>query len=100
MPADSMDNFWLVIAVNYGIPGVLFMIGGFLSVCFGLGRLRDLPFQAAQCRKGLIISLCGVAAAGCTVHFWNATYVLFIFLLGSGMWMFERRNRMAAATTS
>lgn len=85
----SIDNFWLGTAVTYGVPGLLFMAGGFLSVCFGLGRLKSLPFQAAQCRKGLIITICGVMFAVCTVHVWDAPYVLVIFLLGSGMWMFE-----------
>jgi hypothetical protein len=91
----SIDNFWLVTAVRYGIPGFLFMAGGFLSVCFGLGRLRNLSSQVAQCRKGLIITLCGLALAICTVHVWDAPYVLFIFLLGSGMWMFDHRNWVA-----
>jgi hypothetical protein len=93
--AGSIDNFWLVTAVRYGIPGFLFMTGGFLSVCFGLGRLRNGSLQVAQCRNGLIITLCGLAVASCTVHLWNASYVLFIFLLGSGMWMFEHRKRPA-----
>ena len=88
----SIDNFWLVCAVRYGIPGFLFMAAGFLSVCFGLGRLRNVSFPVAQCRKGLIITLCGLGIATCTVHLWNAPYVLFIFLLGSGMWMFEHRK--------
>jgi hypothetical protein len=91
----SIDNFWLVTAVRYGIPGFLFMAGGFLSVCFGLGRLRNLSSQVAQCRKGLLITLCGLALAICTVHVWDAPYVLFIFLLGSGMWMFDHRNWVA-----
>ncbi|MCK1667867.1 O-antigen ligase family protein [Bradyrhizobium sp. 153] len=88
----SIDNFWLVTAVRYGIPGLLFIAGGLLSVCLGLGRLRNLSFDATQCRKGLIITLCGLAVSVCTVHLWDAPYVLFIFLLGSGMWMFEPRN--------
>ncbi|AMA56735.1 hypothetical protein BCCGELA001_11050 [Bradyrhizobium sp. CCGE-LA001] len=88
----SMDNFWLVTAVRYGLPGLLFIAGGLLSVCFGLGRLRNLSFDVAQCRKGLIITLCGLALASCTVHLWDAPYVLLVFLLGSGMWMFEPRN--------
>jgi hypothetical protein len=88
----SMDNFWLVQAVRYGIPGFLLIAAGVLSVCFGLGRLRNLSFQVAQCRKALIITLCGLAFASCTVHLWNAPYVLFTFLLGSGMWMLEHRN--------
>lgn len=88
----SVDNFWLSTAITYGFPGVLFMAGSFLSVCFGLGRLKNLPFQAAQCRKGLIITICGVIVAVCTVHVWDAPYVLVIFLLGSGMWMFDGRT--------
>ena len=92
----SIDNFWLVNAVRYGIPGFLFMTGGFLSVCFGLGRLKGLSFQIAQYRKGLIITLYALAFVSCTVHLWNATYVWLIFLLGSGMWMFEQRSRGAA----
>jgi len=93
----SIDNFWLVTAVRYGIPGLLFIAGGFLSVCFGLGRLKSLSFNVAQCRKGLIITLCGLALASCTVHLWDAPYVLLLFLLGSGMWMFEPRNWGAPA---
>ncbi|MEH2540879.1 MULTISPECIES: O-antigen ligase family protein [unclassified Bradyrhizobium] len=97
--AGSIDNFWLVNAVRYGIPGFLFLFCSFTSVCFGLGRIRKLSFQASQCRKGLIITLFGFAIAGITVHFWNATYVLFIFLLGSGMWLFENENREGATDT-
>jgi hypothetical protein len=95
----SIDNFWLVTAVRYGIPGFLFTAGGFLSVCFGLGRLRNLSFQAVQCRKGLLITLCGLAFAMCTVHLWDAPYVLFIFLLGSGMWMFDHNSRAAPGSS-
>jgi O-antigen ligase len=88
---SSMDNFWLVTAVRYGFPGFLLLAGSFVSACIGLGRLRNLPPQVAQCRKGLITALCGLAFAACTVHLWDAPYVLFIFLLGSGMWMFDHR---------
>ncbi|UWU89978.1 O-antigen ligase [Bradyrhizobium sp. CB1015] len=96
----SIDNFWLETAVRYGFPGLLFMAGGFLSVCFGLGRLRNLSFEVAQCRKGLIITLCGLAFAACTVHLWDAPYVLLIFLLGSGMWMFDHNNGFASTTSA
>lgn len=96
----SIDNFWLETAVRYGIPGLLFTAGGFLSICFGLGRLRNLSFEVAQCRKGLIITLCGLAFAACTVHLWDAPYVLLIFLLGSGMWMFDHNNGIASTPSA
>ena len=87
--SGSIDNFWLVAAVRYGIPGFVFIAGGFLAVCFGLGRIRHLPVEVAQCRKGLIITRCGLLISMCTVHVWDAPYVLILFLLGSGMWMFD-----------
>jgi hypothetical protein len=96
----SIDNFWLNAAVTYGIPGFLFLAGGFLSVCLGLGRLRNLSFQVAQCRKGLIITICGLVVALCTVHVWDAPYVLIIFLLGSGMWMFDQHNGSTPASVA
>jgi O-Antigen ligase len=97
----SIDNFWLVAAVRYGILGFLLMAGSFLAVCFGLGRLRNLSFEAAQCRKGLIITICGLVFSICTVHVWDAPYVLILFLLGSGMWIFDypKENPAAFGTT-
>lgn len=85
----SIDNFWLVNAVRYGIPGFLLMAGSFLAVCVGLGRLKNLPFEVAQCRMGLVITMYGLIVSLCTVHVWDAPYVLIIFLLGSGMWIFD-----------
>jgi hypothetical protein len=93
----SIDNFWLVAAVRYGIPGFLFIAGSFLAVCFGLGRLKNLSFEAAQCRKGLIITICGLMFSICTVHVWDAPYVLILFLLGSGMWIFDSPRSNSAA---
>ena len=29
---------------------------------------------------------------GWTVHFWGATYVLFLFLLGSGVWILDAKS--------
>ncbi len=88
----SIDNFWLVVAVRYGLPGFLFIAGSFFAVCFGLGRLRNLSYEAAQCRKALIITICGLMLSICTVHVWDAPYVLILFLLGSGMWIFDSQK--------
>lgn len=85
----SIDNFWLVAAVRYGIPGFLFIAGSFLAVCFGLGRQKGLSFEAVQSRKALIITICGLVFSICTVHVWDAPYVLILFLLGSGMWIYD-----------
>ncbi len=96
----SIDNFWLVVAVRYGIPGFLLIAGSFVAVCFGLGRLKNLSYEAVQCRKGLVITICGLMLSICTVHVWDAPYVLILFLLGSGMWIFDSPKQRTTAVTS
>ena len=34
-----------------------------------------------------MITIAGLSVAGCTVHYWNALFCLFCFLLGTGVWM-------------
>ena len=34
---------------------------------------------------------------GWTVHFWDAAYVLFLFLMGSGVWMLDVETKERAA---
>jgi hypothetical protein len=46
-----------------------------------------------QYRLGYLITMCSFFLAGWTVHFWNGTYVLFLFLLGSGYWMLDVKAR-------
>src|SRR5690606_35923137 len=40
-------------------------------------------------RLGYLITMAGFFLVGWTVHFWNATYVLFLFLVASGAWIRE-----------
>ena len=87
--SSSMDNFWLVLAVRHGLPAFLFFAAAFLTIVWRLGRCPVDDPKANQFRKGLVTSIIGVSLAICTVHLWNATYVFFIFLLGSGVWMFD-----------
>ena len=88
----SIDNFWLGNAVTFGLPGAIFIGCAVLSLFFGLARISFTSDEISQCRKGLITSLIGLTVAACTVHLWNASYVLFIFLMGSGVWLFEARQ--------
>jgi len=87
--SSSMDNFWLVFAVQYGLPMCLMIIAAVILIVRKLSwkQLDDPRLTAA--RAGLLITIGGLVVAGATVHFWNATYVWFMFLLGSGMWLLD-----------
>ena len=83
----SMDNFWLVLATRYGIPGFLFIALAVVLICVGIGRVNPADERIRFYRTGLVITLVALSIAGTTVHYWNAIYCLFMFLMGSGMWM-------------
>lgn len=85
----SVDNFWLLMAMRYGLPGAMFMTMAFALTFVQLGRIKQFPPELESYRTGLLISIGGLALAGATVHFWNATFCLFMFLLGSGTWMID-----------
>lgn len=87
--SGSMDNFWLVLAVRYGTPMFLMLAGAVALILRSLGRARLDDERLRACRAGLLMTLAGLVIAGCTVHYWNALYAWFMFLLGSGMWMLD-----------
>ena len=91
--SSSMDNFWLLNAVRYGVPGFLLLTASMLVSWISIGRLKFTDDRIDACRRGLIITFVGVSVAACTVHLWNEAYVLFMFLLGSGMWMHDEAVR-------
>jgi hypothetical protein len=97
----SMDNFWLLTTVQYGLPAFVFLAGAVLWMMYKLGYAGGLSEQARACRAGLLISLAGIIIAGTTVHFWHMLYPLFMFLLGSGAWLLDpdQENVPAGART-
>lgn len=89
----SMDNFWLVIAVRHGIPAFLMLSAAFLFMIFGIGSKVFASESLRRYRAGLLVSLGSLIIAGATVDYWNAIYTWFLFLLGSGMWMFDATDQ-------
>lgn len=87
MVSGSMDNFWLATAVRYGIPAFLFLAAVLLAIGINQLRCRSRDLAFMQCRSAWLVSIAGLSIAGCTVHFWNALFCLFCFLIGCGVWM-------------
>lgn len=87
MHSGSMDNFWLVTAVRYGIPGFLLLL---FAVATSLRRLvkADLqdPYDQAILRAYGIV-LFSISISVLTVHLWGSSFVLFAFLLGMLSWL-------------
>jgi hypothetical protein len=92
---ESVDNFWLLTAMRYGLPALAFFAGSIVLMMVGVGRMKFDSPALNGARTGLLISLCGLMVAGCTVHYWNATYVWLVFLVASGMWMMDAEDKPA-----
>ena len=85
----SIDMFWLYQAVIFGLPAAAFMMGGFITMFISIAFHKERNEQRLRYRTAYLIMMTGYFLVGWTVHFWDATYVLFLFLLGSGGWLLD-----------
>lgn len=92
MHSGSMDNFWLLQAVRYGLPAFLFLSSAFLVVLFRVGAAKNLSFADRKLRDGFVISIVGIFFAICSVHLWNATFCWLVFLMGASICFTEQRD--------
>lgn len=87
--SSSIDMFWIVSGVRHGLPATFFSFLAYFAVVLPLMFRKGLDETQSICRLGILCCLISFFLAGWTVHYWNATYVLFNFLLGSGMWLLD-----------
>ena len=59
----------------------------FFSTVWYVSKHQLVDDVIIQYRRGAIICLVAFFIAGWTVHYWNATFVLLIFLIGSVQWV-------------
>jgi hypothetical protein len=86
MPS-SIDNFWLLYAVRHGVPAACLLLLAFLVIFLTVAFKRGLSKKTSDYRTGFLITMAAFYFVAWTVAFWNATYVLFLFLMGSGIWI-------------
>lgn len=87
MHSGSMDNFWLVMTVRYGIPGFLLLASGYLLGVWGVARRRFAADPAlSQLRQAWMFTIVGLTFTLCTVHIWTSIYSFVFFVFGSGIW--------------
>ncbi|MFN0113333.1 MAG: O-antigen ligase family protein [Paracoccaceae bacterium] len=88
MGSGSMDNFWLVMAVRYGIPGFLLIAAGYLDLLRRIAlRKLDADPGVARIRLAWMFTLIGLTFSLSTVSIWTAAYSFVFFLVGSGVWL-------------
>ena len=97
MYSGSMDNFWLVMAVRYGVPGFLTVAAGY---AIGLMRIMCRDFTGdrvlSQFRLAWVFTFMGLTFTLCTVHIWTNIYSFAFFFFGAGMWLITAQPKTMA----
>jgi hypothetical protein len=95
--SDSVDNFWLLLTMQYGLPFMM-MFGGALFLILRRLSRQELPDRADwACRAGYLTSAGGIVLAGGTVHYWQTMFAFVLFVFGMGVWMITGGARAEAA---
>ncbi|WP_126975407.1 O-antigen ligase family protein [Frigidibacter oleivorans] len=95
MASRSVDNFWLVNAMKFGIPGFIGIVGIYFAALVTMCRARPTSPGARLMREALVFALIGLGLQIATVHLWNATYVFAMFMLGAGAWLADAPQEQA-----
>lgn len=85
--SSSVDNFWLLQAMKYGMPACFMLMGGLALILLRARRANGPNAARDMLRRGAIFSLLGVSVAMGTVHLWNAVFTWFMFLMGASVWL-------------
>jgi hypothetical protein len=85
---DSVDNFWLLTAMRFGIPGFSFLVIGYVALLVQLMR-RDFAADPvlSQFRLAWVFTFVGLTFTLVTVHIWATIYSFVFFLFGAGAWL-------------
>jgi O-antigen ligase len=86
--SGSMDNFWLLTTVRYGIPGFLLLGSAYLLPVWAAMR-RDLGDSGPtwQFRRAWVFLQVGMILTLCTVDVWSTALSYVFFLFGAGAWL-------------
>ena len=84
----SMDNFWLLSTVRYGIPGFLILSISYLLPVWAAMQ-RDFGNGGAvwQFRRAWVFMQVSMILTLCTVDVWETVLSFVFFLLGAGIWL-------------
>lgn len=87
MISGSMDNFWLLNTVRYGIPGFLLLAGSFAHIYLRAAFAKlDNDHVAWQFRRAWMITMTSLILSLATVHAWATMQAYVFFFLGTGVW--------------
>jgi hypothetical protein len=88
MRSPSVDNYWLLMAMRFGIPGFLLVLCGYVLGLYHIIR-RDFTHDPvlSKIRLTWVFTFLGLSFTLCTVHVWTYIYSFVFFMYGAGMFL-------------
>jgi hypothetical protein len=86
----TIDNFWLLTAVRYGLPTLVFLWFGLACNALGILLRTDLDPEEQRQRRGYLIALAGLVMVLTTVHVWGPVSTFVLTYIGAGVWFYAR----------
>lgn len=83
--SDSLDTVWLVLALDFGIPTVIFVLLANLTACGALrggAKVRLHNMRTRRMRTAFSVLLLLFVFIGLTTHFWDAIWMLWALCIG------------------
>jgi hypothetical protein len=86
--SNSVDSFWLLYALLYGVPTILFLMLANLATCVRIGQSTKVPLHALgiprvmRMRTAFSLALAIFAFVGLTVHFWDSVWLFWGLCIG------------------
>ncbi|PWJ12897.1 O-antigen ligase domain-containing protein [Jannaschia seohaensis] len=88
MYSGSVDNFWILNGMRYGIPGVAMIAAAMAVAMIGVGRRRFAPGgEAAAWQLAWMLSMISLVLTLFTVHVWGGVYTYLMIMMASGQFL-------------
>lgn len=93
--APTVDNFWLVIAMRHGLPGIGLLGLAIVIHVLRVVRAKGLGEELSLVRTAYMVSLVGLFFTLATVHVWSSVAMLVMFCVGMGGFLYDSGERPA-----
>ena len=88
MISTSVDNFWLLTVMRFGIPGFLLLgLGYVIAIAKIMRRNCEGDERLTLIRRAWVFTFLGLTFTLSTVHVWTNLYSFVFFVFGAGIWL-------------
>ncbi len=84
----SVDNFWLLTGMRYGILGFVSIFSAFVVHLWLGAHAKISDPDLHKLRIGHLVTLIAMCCVMITVHLWGNVSVFVVFYLGAGGWLY------------